>query len=430
MMKGKFDLEDYAAQLRQISKMGSLSGILGMLPGVGKIKQQLEGADLDTKILKRQAAIISSMTIKERRTPDIIKANRKKRIAAGSGTSVQEVNRLLKQFDEMSTMMKKMGKLGQKGLMRHGLGALMPKGMSPQNRRPYSEHRSNRYMGLKIRLARAGAKKRPYYHIVIADSRSPRDGRFIERVGSYNPMLPAEHADRVRLQPERVTHWLDNGAVATERVAKFLGKAGLAPMPVWNEQPQQSAPKKKAQERAKAAAAAAASADEPASDAMRSRIQLGVIGRAHGVRGLVKVTSHTADPADLTAYGPLSDAAGARLRAALEGRGRRRGVPDRRRRAGQGHRPHPGRKADQHEAVRRPLRAAAPRTRTNTTSPTSSASTAVDPAGRAIGTVSVVHDYGAGASLEIVGGRRAAARSRSPPPACRRWISPPAGSSW
>jgi signal recognition particle subunit SRP54 len=137
MMRGKFDLEDYASQLRQISKMGSLSGVLGMLPGVGKIKQQLESADLDTKILKRQAAIISSMTIKERRTPDIIKANRKKRIAAGSGTSVQEVNRLLKQFDDMSTMMKKMSKMGQKGLMRHGLGALMPKGMSPQNRRPY-----------------------------------------------------------------------------------------------------------------------------------------------------------------------------------------------------------------------------------------------------------------------------------------------------
>jgi signal recognition particle subunit SRP54 len=137
MMKGKFDLEDYASQLRQISKMGSLSGILGMLPGVGKIKQQLEGADLDTKILKRQAAIISSMTRQERRTPDIIKAGRKKRIAAGSGTTVQDVNRLLKQFDDMSTMMKKMSKLGQKGLMRHGLSALMPKGMSPQNRRPF-----------------------------------------------------------------------------------------------------------------------------------------------------------------------------------------------------------------------------------------------------------------------------------------------------
>jgi small subunit ribosomal protein S16 len=113
-------------------------------------------------------------------------------------------------------------------------------------------------MGLKIRLARAGAKKRPYYHIVVADSRSPRDGRFIEKLGSYNPMLPAEHADRVRLQPERIQHWLSNGALATERVAKFLGHAGLAPMPVWKEQPIQSAPKKKAQERATAAEAAAA----------------------------------------------------------------------------------------------------------------------------------------------------------------------------
>ena len=111
-------------------------------------------------------------------------------------------------------------------------------------------------MGLKIRLARAGAKKRPYYHIVIADSRSARDGRFIEKVGSYNPMLPAEHEERVRLVGERITHWMSQGALPTERVARFLGHAGLAPMPVWKEQPIQSAPKKKAQERAKAAAAA------------------------------------------------------------------------------------------------------------------------------------------------------------------------------
>ena len=111
-------------------------------------------------------------------------------------------------------------------------------------------------MSLKIRLARAGAKKRPYYHIVVADSRSPRDGRFIEKLGSYNPMLPADHAERVRLQDERITHWLGVGALPTERVARFLGRAGLAPMPAYREQPVQSAPKKKAQERAKAAAGA------------------------------------------------------------------------------------------------------------------------------------------------------------------------------
>ena len=102
MMRGAFDLDDYAKQLKQISKMGSLSGILGMLPGIGKMKAQIEDANLDQGILKRQAAIISSMTMKERRTPDVIKASRKKRIAAGSGTSVQEINRLLKQFDDMS----------------------------------------------------------------------------------------------------------------------------------------------------------------------------------------------------------------------------------------------------------------------------------------------------------------------------------------
>src|SRR5579885_2899977 len=111
-------------------------------------------------------------------------------------------------------------------------------------------------MSLKIRLARAGAKKRPYSHIVVADSRSPRDGRFIERVGSYNPMLPQDHAERVRLFDERIRHWLSQGAVATDRVTRFLGRAGLAPMPVWREQPIRSAPKKKAQERAKAAATA------------------------------------------------------------------------------------------------------------------------------------------------------------------------------
>ena len=112
-------------------------------------------------------------------------------------------------------------------------------------------------MGLKIRLARAGAKKRPYYHIVVADSRSPRDGRFIEKVGSYNPMLPAEHAERIRLTDERIRHWIGEGATATERVARFLGNAGIVPKIEYREQPKQAAPKKKAQERAKAQAAAA-----------------------------------------------------------------------------------------------------------------------------------------------------------------------------
>jgi signal recognition particle subunit SRP54 len=136
MLKGTFTLEDYAAQLRQISKMGSISSILGMMPGMGQMKKQLEGANIDQSIFKRQQAIISSMTVKERRHPEIIKASRKKRIAAGSGVNVSDVNKLLKQFDDISDMMKRVGKLGQKGLMRQGLAGLMPKGMGPQ-RRPW-----------------------------------------------------------------------------------------------------------------------------------------------------------------------------------------------------------------------------------------------------------------------------------------------------
>jgi small subunit ribosomal protein S16 len=115
-------------------------------------------------------------------------------------------------------------------------------------------------MALKIRLARGGAKKRPFYSIVIADGRSPRDGRFIEKVGTYNPMLERDHADRITLKEERLKHWLGVGAQPTERVARFLGNAGLMAKPEIRETPQKSAPKKKAQERAGAEAEAAAEA--------------------------------------------------------------------------------------------------------------------------------------------------------------------------
>jgi small subunit ribosomal protein S16 len=115
-------------------------------------------------------------------------------------------------------------------------------------------------MSLKIRLARGGAKKRPYYNIVIADSHSPRDGRFIERVGTYNPMVERSHPDRVRLKAERVQHWLGVGALPTDRVARFLGDAGLIDKPAVRGTPVKSAPKAKAQERQKAATEAAAAA--------------------------------------------------------------------------------------------------------------------------------------------------------------------------
>ena len=127
MQKGQFDLDDMAQQLKQLQKMGGLDSILGMLPGIGKMQKQIAEAKIDPKMLKRQQAIISSMTKQERRKPEIIKASRKQRIANGSGTTVSEVNKLLKQHQEMQRMMKQMNKLGKKGLMRHGLSALMPR---------------------------------------------------------------------------------------------------------------------------------------------------------------------------------------------------------------------------------------------------------------------------------------------------------------
>ena len=128
--KGKFDLEDMASQLRQLRKMGGMEGVLAMLPGVAKAKKQLAEQRIDDRVIKRQEAIIGSMTKAERRNPNLIHASRKRRIASGSGTAVQDVNKLLKQFMEMSRMMKQVTKLGQKGMMRAGLPG-MRGGMPP-----------------------------------------------------------------------------------------------------------------------------------------------------------------------------------------------------------------------------------------------------------------------------------------------------------
>ncbi len=116
MMDGRFDLNDLLSQLRQMQKMGDLKGLLGLIPGMGKFKAQIDAANIDDKVFKRQEAIILSMTPRERRNPDIIKASRKKRIADGCGLTVQEVNKLLKQYDQMADMMKKVKKMGKRGL--------------------------------------------------------------------------------------------------------------------------------------------------------------------------------------------------------------------------------------------------------------------------------------------------------------------------
>ena len=128
MQKGSFDLDDMAAQLRQMRKMGGMSGIMNLLPGVAKVKDQLAKANVDDSLLRRQEAIISSMTKAERRNVKLLNGSRRRRIAAGSGTTVQDVNRLLKQYEQMREMMKRVTKLGKKGLMRSGMGGLLPPG--------------------------------------------------------------------------------------------------------------------------------------------------------------------------------------------------------------------------------------------------------------------------------------------------------------
>ncbi|WP_395664958.1 signal recognition particle protein [Methylocella sp.] len=132
MRKGKFDLEDLSEQLAQVEKIGGLGGVLGMLPGIGKMKEQLAASQLDDRIIKRQRAVISSMTPKERRNPDLLKASRKKRVAAGAGVKVEDVNRLLKQHRQMADLMKSMGgkrgggMMGKMAAMLGGPGGGMP----------------------------------------------------------------------------------------------------------------------------------------------------------------------------------------------------------------------------------------------------------------------------------------------------------------
>ena len=167
-------------------------------------------------------------------------------------------------------------------------------------------------MSLKIRLARAGAKKRPFYRIVVADSRFPRDGRFIEIVGTWNPILPKDDAKRVDAQGRAHPALDDDGAQPTDRVLRFLDAAGLAKRTPRNN-PQKAQPGKKAQERAAAAAGGQPkrppprrplprrpprrSPDAHGGRSHRDRVVVAQIGAAHGIKGEVRLKSFTADPA-------------------------------------------------------------------------------------------------------------------------------------
>jgi signal recognition particle subunit SRP54 len=146
MMEGKFDLNDMLTQLQQVQRMGDMKGIMSLIPGLGQAIKQAKNANIDPKMLKRQEAIIQSMTPKERRLPDVIKASRKQRIATGSGTTVADVNKLLKQHQQMETMMKRMKKMGGLGALMGaaggglpGLPGGMPPGLGPRGGFPFGK---------------------------------------------------------------------------------------------------------------------------------------------------------------------------------------------------------------------------------------------------------------------------------------------------
>ena len=287
-----------------MQRMGGLGALAGMMPGMKGMKGAMDKAG-DDKALVHLEAMMSSMTAKERARPELINAKRKIRIAKGSGTTVQEVNKLLKMHQEMANAMKrlkKMGGLGKlaamfgKGGLEGALGGLAPgraaarrlggggaglPGLGGAAVQPSAWFRQvlkeitelterNRQMAVAIRLARGGAKKRPYYRIVVADSRDARDGRFIEKLGTYNPLLAKDSPERVKLDADRISHWLSVGAQPSDRVLRFLDAAGIRSAPARNN-PKKGEPGEKAKERveeraakaAEAAEAAAAPAEEP-----------------------------------------------------------------------------------------------------------------------------------------------------------------------
>jgi len=167
MMKGRFDFNDLKSQLEQMINMGGLGGLMGMLPGVGKMQKQMDAAGLDDSILKRQIAIIQSMTKEERKRPELMAANRKKRIARGAGVEVSEINKLMKMHRQMADMMKKMGKKGgMKGLAammggKGGMppGAIPPSGASPMGLPPGGMPAMPKGMSLPAGLSGLGKKK-------------------------------------------------------------------------------------------------------------------------------------------------------------------------------------------------------------------------------------------------------------------------------
>ena len=284
MARGKFDLEDYASQLRQITKMGSMSGMLGMLPGVGKMKAQLDEANIDQTILKRHAAIIGSMTKKERKDarhhqgqPQEAHRRGVRHVGAGCQQAAEDVRRH-DHDDEAHEQARAEGPDAARHLgadaapATPGRSAAQAAGPDPPSAswpakagHPRLSHETHHTHTIPKEIPIDGTENSPR-------PRGRQEAALLPHRGRRQP-LPARrplHREARQLQPHAASRACrpraaagrahpaldEHGALPTDRVAKFLGKAGLAPMPALREQPIKSAPGKKAQERAKAAAPA------------------------------------------------------------------------------------------------------------------------------------------------------------------------------
>ena len=174
-------------------------------------------------------------------------------------------------------------------------------------------------MSLKIRLSRGGAKRRPYYRIVVADSRRARDGRFIERVGSYNPMVAKDHPDRIKLEGERIQYWLGVGATPSDRVTKFLAAAGMGDKPAIHDQTKQHLPKAKAQERAAEAVEKQKAADEAAAEAAAAPAEEAPVEEAVAEEAAAEAPAAEEAPAEeVPAEAPVTEEAPAEEAAAAD----------------------------------------------------------------------------------------------------------------
>jgi signal recognition particle subunit SRP54 len=150
MAKGQFNMNDLKGQLEQMQKMGGMQGLMGMMPGMGKMAKQVEDAGFDDKMLTRQIAMIQSMTKKERANPALLQASRKKRIAAGSGMEVSDLNKLLKMHRQMADMMKKMGKMGKGGMLKQAMKGMFGKGGMPDMNDPQAMEEAAKALGGKL----------------------------------------------------------------------------------------------------------------------------------------------------------------------------------------------------------------------------------------------------------------------------------------